>query len=189
MALFRRLTSFSKSKKNSEEGKASGIANGTKANGTEPNDTKTNDTKTNDTKTNDTKTNGTKTSIVSQPATAAKSNLTNGYVPATVMEEEEEQPKEDAQAVTQGDVQAVTRADVARTFEEFAQLIHASRRPLPKQSGDGAYLEKVKPDLNGHMTGLDTNIRTGGTVRILGRHAFAGRQGLGNCQAHYRGQS
>lgn len=113
MALFRRLTSFNKSKKNSVEGKTDGIANGTK------------------------------TSTATQPSTAAKSNITNGYAPATI--KEEEQPKEDVQAATQEDVSAVTRADVASTFEEFAQLIHASCRPLPNQSGDGAYLEKVKP--------------------------------------------
>ena len=40
---------------------------------------------------------------------------------------------------------AVTRADVESTFEQFAQLIHAARRPLPNQSGDGAYLEHDEP--------------------------------------------
>lgn len=164
MALFRRLTSFNKSKKNSEGGKTDGIANGTK------------------------------TSNATQPSTAAKSNITNGYAPATIKEEE---PKEDVQAATQEDVPAVTqeddlavtRADVAKTFEEFAQLIHASCRPLPNQSGDGAYLEKVKPALNGYMTGLYTDIRTGGTDRTLGRHTLIGHQGLENRHAHYRGQS
>lgn len=38
-----------------------------------------------------------------------------------------------------------TRKDVEDTFEQFAQLIHASRRPLPSQTGDGAYLEKDEP--------------------------------------------
>lgn len=38
-----------------------------------------------------------------------------------------------------------TRQDVENTFAEFAQLIHASRRPLPTQSGDGSYLEKEEP--------------------------------------------
>jgi hypothetical protein len=38
-----------------------------------------------------------------------------------------------------------TREDVRRTFEEFAQLVHAAQRPLPNQSGDGAYLEKEEP--------------------------------------------
>ncbi|KAL2422066.1 Linoleate 10R-lipoxygenase [Exophiala dermatitidis] len=36
----------------------------------------------------------------------------------------------------------VTRENIESIFEEFAQLIHASRRPLPTQSGDGQYLEK-----------------------------------------------
>jgi hypothetical protein len=155
MALFRRLTSFNKSKKNGEEGKADGIANGTK------------------------------TSIATQPSTAAKSNTTNGYAPAAVKQEEpkvkQEEPKED--------VHAATRADVASTFEQYAQLIHASCRPLPNQSGDGAYLEKVKPALNGYMTDLYTDTRAGGTVRVLGGHTLAGHQGLENRQAHYRGQS
>jgi hypothetical protein len=158
MALFRRLTSFNRSKKNSGESKADGIANGTK------------------------------TSTATEPPTAAaKSNTTNGYAPATIKEEE---PKEDVPVASQQeDVAAVTRAEVANTFEEFAQLIHASCRPLPNQSGDGAYLEKVKPDLNGYTTGLYTDICTGGTVRTLGRPTLAGHQGLENRHAHYRGQS
>jgi linoleate 10R-lipoxygenase len=103
MALFRRLTSFNKSKKPGEDGKANGI-------------------------------NGTSTSTAAQPSTTPKSNTTNGYVPAAVKHEE---PTED--------VHAATRADVSSTFEQYAQLIHASRRPLPNQSGDGAYLEKDEP--------------------------------------------
>ena len=35
--------------------------------------------------------------------------------------------------------------DVENSFAQFAQLIHASRRPLPTQSGDGAYLEHKEP--------------------------------------------
>ena len=56
---------------------------------------------------------------------------------------------------------AVTRAEVASIFEQYAQLIHASLRPLPNQSGDGAYLDKVNPSLKGYMTGLCTDIRIG----------------------------
>ena len=158
MALFRRLTSFTKSKKNGEEGKADGVANGTK------------------------------TSNATQPSTAAKSNTTNGYAPAVVKEEEpkKEEPKQEEPKEV---VPAVTRADVASIFEQYAQLIHASLRPLPNQSGDGAYLEKVNPGLKGYMTGLYTDIRIGRTDRILGRHALAGHQGLENSHAHYRGQS
>lgn len=40
---------------------------------------------------------------------------------------------------------SATREDVQSTFEQYAQLIHASQRPLPNQSGDGAYLEKEEP--------------------------------------------
>src|SRR5271155_3446133 len=153
MALFRRFSSLTKSKKNGEEGKADGVANGTK------------------------------TSNATQPSAAAKSNTTNGYAPAVVKKEEpkQEEPKEV--------VPAVTRAEVASIFEQYAQLIHASLRPLPNQSGDGAYLEKVNPGLKGYMTGLYTDIRIGRTDRILGRHALAGHQGLENSHAHYRGQS
>jgi linoleate 10R-lipoxygenase len=38
-----------------------------------------------------------------------------------------------------------TREDVQSTFEQYAQLIHSAQRPLPNQSGDGAYLEKEEP--------------------------------------------
>lgn len=31
----------------------------------------------------------------------------------------------------------ITRETVSDTFAEYAQLIHASQRPLPNQSGDG----------------------------------------------------
>jgi linoleate 10R-lipoxygenase len=41
----------------------------------------------------------------------------------------------------EGDVRPASRKDVESTFQQFAQLIHASRRPLPTQSGDGQYLE------------------------------------------------
>lgn len=105
MALFRRLTSFNKSKKPGEDGKANGI-NGT----------------------------STSTSTTAQPSMTAKSNTTNGYAPPAVKKEE---PAED--------LLAATRADVTSTFEQYAQLIHASLRPLPNQSGDGAYLEKDEP--------------------------------------------
>ena len=43
------------------------------------------------------------------------------------------------------DTPAATRKDVESAFEEFAQLIHASRRPMPTQMGDGSYLEKDEP--------------------------------------------
>ncbi|KAN0083249.1 hem peroxidase [Elaphomyces granulatus] len=41
----------------------------------------------------------------------------------------------------EGDDNSAKRHEVSATFEEYAQLIHASRRPLPTQTGDGTYLE------------------------------------------------
>ena len=40
---------------------------------------------------------------------------------------------------------SASRADVESSFAQFAQLIHASLRPLPTQTGDGAYLEHAEP--------------------------------------------
>ena len=40
---------------------------------------------------------------------------------------------------------AASRGEVESSFTQFAQLIHASRRPLPTQSGDGAYLDHKEP--------------------------------------------
>ena len=37
------------------------------------------------------------------------------------------------------------RGEVASSFSQFAQLIHASRRPLPTQTGDGTYVEHEMP--------------------------------------------
>lgn len=45
-----------------------------------------------------------------------------------------------------------TRADVQSTFQEYAQLIHAAQRPLPTESGDGAYLTTEEP--SGFMADL-----------------------------------
>ena len=38
-----------------------------------------------------------------------------------------------------------SRADVESSFSKFAQLIHASNRPLPNQTGDGSYLDHSEP--------------------------------------------
>ncbi len=38
-----------------------------------------------------------------------------------------------------------SRGEVEQSFAQFAQLIHASRRPLPTQSGDGTYLDHKEP--------------------------------------------
>lgn len=49
---------------------------------------------------------------------------------------------------------SATREDVQGTFEQFAQLIHAAQRPLPNQTGNGAYMEKAEP------TGLWADLRS-----------------------------
>ena len=46
---------------------------------------------------------------------------------------------------TANDGHSADREEVERCFKQYAQLIHASRRPLPTQSGDGAYLEHELP--------------------------------------------
>ncbi|KAG8526808.1 uncharacterized protein KY384_008237 [Bacidia gigantensis] len=38
-----------------------------------------------------------------------------------------------------------SRQNVESSFHQFAQLIHAAQRPLPNQSGDGAYLDHAEP--------------------------------------------
>ena len=35
----------------------------------------------------------------------------------------------------------MNRAEVVAVFEKYAQAIHASRKPLPNQTGDGTYLK------------------------------------------------
>lgn len=39
---------------------------------------------------------------------------------------------------------SASRQDVESSFAKFAQLIHASQRPLPTQSGDGAYIDNTE---------------------------------------------
>lgn len=60
--------------------------------------------------------------------------------------------KEREKSNGQADV-STNRGDVESAFQKFAQLIHASNRPLPTQSGDGAYLEHAEP------TGLMQDLR------------------------------
>jgi linoleate 10R-lipoxygenase len=69
---------------------------------------------------------------------------------------------------------SATREDVQNTFEQYAQLIHASQRPLPTQSGNGAYLEKEEP------TGFWADIKSLGlkdlrTVRHIMEDKAAGK--------------
>jgi linoleate 10R-lipoxygenase len=48
------------------------------------------------------------------------------------------------------------RNEVTAIFEKYAQVIHASRRPLPTQSGDGTYLEHG----HDHSTTLFQDLRS-----------------------------
>jgi linoleate 10R-lipoxygenase len=48
---------------------------------------------------------------------------------------------------------AVKRAEVVAVFEKYAQAIHASREPLPNQTGDGTYLK------HDHSSGLINDIK------------------------------
>lgn len=48
------------------------------------------------------------------------------------------------------------RTEVTGMFEKYAQLLHASQRPLPNQTGDGTYLEHES------STGLFQDLKTMG---------------------------
>lgn len=67
----------------------------------------------------------------SAAATSAPKPQANG--PVNVIPEEEA-----------GSQSQTTREDVEKLFSDFAQVIHASLRPLPTQTGDGSYIEKVE---------------------------------------------
>lgn len=49
-----------------------------------------------------------------------------------------------------------SRAEIESSFTQFAQMIHASKQPVPTQSGDGAYLDHTEP------SGLMTDIKAMG---------------------------
>ena len=51
-------------------------------------------------------------------------------------------PKKRDSHENQGTDRSVTRGDVDSSFQQFQQLIHASSRPLPTQTGDGSYIEQ-----------------------------------------------
>jgi linoleate 10R-lipoxygenase len=40
---------------------------------------------------------------------------------------------------------SANREDISNIFKQYAQLIHASQRPLPTQTGDGTYIEQTVP--------------------------------------------
>lgn len=48
------------------------------------------------------------------------------------------------------------RNEISAIFEKYAQVIHASRRPLPTQSGDGTYLEHG----HDHSSSLFSDLRS-----------------------------
>lgn len=52
--------------------------------------------------------------------------------------------------------QGAKRGEVVAVFDKFAQVLHASRRPLPTQTGDGTYLEHET------STGLFQDLRSMG---------------------------
>ena len=57
------------------------------------------------------------------------------FGPLKALKKEEEAPDHSA-----------SRVEVEGSFNQFAQLLQAARRPLPNQSGDGAYLEHTEPN-------------------------------------------
>ncbi len=40
---------------------------------------------------------------------------------------------------------SASRVDIEKAFEQFGQVIHASLRPIPTQTGDGEYLDHPEP--------------------------------------------
>lgn len=67
----------------------------------------------------------------------------------------------------------VKRAEVVAVFEKYAQAIHASREPLPNQTGDGTYLK------HDQSSGLIDDIKTLGfrdinTVKDLIKNKASG---------------
>ena len=68
--------------------------------------------------------------------------------------EKEKERERDRRKTNDDQDHAANRGDVETAFQKFAQLIHASNRPLPTQSGDGAYLEHAEP------TGLMQDLRS-----------------------------
>lgn len=51
---------------------------------------------------------------------------------------------------------SVDREAVSNIFKDFAQLVHASQRPLPTQTGDGSYIDQEVP------SGLMADLRSMG---------------------------
>lgn len=61
----------------------------------------------------------------------------NSFPTRTIQEDEEEEKYAKADHTDA----IANETTIAQTFTQFAQLMHASRRPMPTQTGDGAYVE------------------------------------------------
>ncbi len=59
--------------------------------------------------------------------------------------EDDDQSRSKSGSTTATPESTSSQKDVAATFEQYAQLIHASRRPLPTQTGDGSYIKHEVP--------------------------------------------
>src|SRR5271170_4809850 len=55
---------------------------------------------------------------------------------------------------TQAPEHTANRPDVESNFKQFAQVVHAARRPLPNQTGDGTYV-----GTNEHHSSLLADLR------------------------------
>jgi linoleate 10R-lipoxygenase len=79
---------------------------------------------------------------------AGTNGYTNGHTNGTPKKDVDvtsARPSDSSSEPNSSKETSATREDVQNTFEQYAQLIHAAQRPLPNQSGNGAYLEKEEP--------------------------------------------
>lgn len=80
------------------------------------------------------------------------------------------------QKPTEQDDHSASRAEVQSSFAKFGQLIHASRRPLPTQTGDGAYLDHAEP------SGLKEDLRSLGFKDVKTLMEVMKTKGVGGLQ-------
>lgn len=69
----------------------------------------------------------------------------NGFTPNEKNEQRSSKPMVNGVKKEEQPDHSETRGEVSDVFEQFAQLIHASQRPLPTQSGNGSYIEHEVP--------------------------------------------
>lgn len=130
MAIFRRLSSSFKKKPDRNS------VNGSSLPKVEESDSAKNETTKNGTTSNGSST--TPGDSIGKSLQKTKDVKTNGsYTPLS--------NHDVAEASNANDAPPATRKDIEDAFAQFAQLIHASRRPLPTQTGDGSYLVKDEP--------------------------------------------